>query len=425
MIIDHNISKIPLLGKSSGLSLLGGGKIAQKLSEKRREVRAIFVSSYIPRKCGIATFTKDLTNAINALNPYALSEIMAVTDPTAPNGGYDYPWEVKFRVNQDDVTNYISAADYINSSSAEIVCLQHEFGLYGGQDGGYILEFLKRLKKKVVTTLHTTVEHPRENQKRIIKEIYKYSAAVVVMIDPVVKRLECVYGVDSRKIAVIHHGVPDLPFGGTEHFKEETSLTGRTVMSAINLISPNKGLEYAISAIPSIVKKIPDFLFLIIGETHPVVKKRYGEKYREELSSLVKKLKVEKHVKFINSYLPLEELIDYLRSSDYYVTPYLDVEQTASGTLSYAVGAGKICISTPYLYAQEVLNNNRGILVPFKDSKAISKAILHLNNNIKERQSIEREAYKYGRVMTWSSVALAYLDLFNLILKSKPSFKSK
>lgn len=394
-------------------------QIAEKLSEQRREVRTIFLASYIPRKCGIATFTKDLTNAINALNPYALTEIMAVTDPTAPNGGYEYPWEVKFRINQEDVTNYISAADYINSSSAEIVCLQHEFGLYGGQDGEYILEFLKRIKKKVVTTLHTTSEHPRENQKRVLREIFKYSSAGVVMIEPVAKRLETIYGIDSQKIAVIHHGVPDIPFGGTEHFKEETSLTGRTVMSAINLISPNKGLEYAIQAIPEIVKEIPDFLFLIIGETHPVVKKKVGEQYREELQNLVAKLKIEKHVRFINRYLSLEELIDYLRASDYYVTPYLDPEQAASGTLSYAVGAGKVCISTPYLYAQEVLNGNRGILVPFKDSKAIAKAVLKTLADSQYKESLEREAYKYGRVMTWSSVALAYLDLFRLVLKNK------
>ncbi len=412
-------SGLHLLGKSSGITLPGKSRISEKLSEKKRDVRAIFVSSYIPRKCGIATFTKDLTNAINALNPYSLSEILAVTDPSAPNGSYDYPWEVKFRVNQDDVTNYIAAADYINASSAEIVCLQHEFGLYGGQDGEYILEFLKRLKKKVVTTLHTTMEHPKDNQRRIIREIFKYSDAVVVMIDPVVKRLETIYGVDSQAIAVIHHGVPDIPFGGVEHFKEETSLSGRTIMSAINLISENKGLEYAISAVPQIIKKVPDFLFLIIGETHPVVKKKFGEKYREELQTLVKKIKVEKHVKFINRYLPLEELIDYLRASDYYVTPYLNPEQIASGTLSYAVGAGKVCISTPYLYANEVLNGNRGVLVPFKNAKAIAEAVLDLNKDLRSRESIEREAYKYGRVMTWSSVALAYLDLFSLVLKTK------
>ncbi len=418
-------SKLTLPGKISGSNLLGKSKISEKLSEQRRDVRAIFVSSYIPRKCGIATFTKDLTNAINALNPYSLAEILAVTDPTAPNGTYDYPWEVKFRINQDDVTNYISAADYINSSSAQIVCLQHEFGLYGGQDGEYILEFLKRVNKKVVTTLHTTMENPRENQKRIIREIFKYSSAVVVMIDPVVKRLETIYGVDSREIAVIHHGVPDIAFGGTDYFKEETKLSGRTIMSAINLISANKGLEYAIAAVPQIIKKIPDFLFLIIGETHPVVKKRSGEKYREELQTLVKKLKVEKHVKFINRYLPLEELVDYLRASDYYVTPYLDPEQIASGTLSYAVGAGKVCISTPYLYANEVLNGNRGVLVPFKNSKAIAKAILDLSKDQATRESIEREAYKYGRVMTWSSVALAYLDLFSLVSKTKTAPRLK
>jgi glycosyltransferase involved in cell wall biosynthesis len=401
------------------LPILGKSIISEKLSQQRREVRAIFVSSYIPRKCGIATFTKDLTNAINALNPYSLTEIMAVTDTTAPNGGYDYPWEVKFRINQDDVTNYISAADYINSSSAEIVCLEHDFGLYGNRDGEYILEFLKRIKKKVVVTLHTVLEKPSPNQKRIIQEIAKYSDAMVVMIDPGVKRLLDVYEIDSRKVAVIHHGVPDIPFGGTEHFKEITKLSGRTVMSAINLISANKGLEFAISAVPDIVKTIPDFLFLIIGETHPVVKKKYGEKYRDSLQDLVKKLNIDKHVKFINRYLSLEELIDYLRATDYYVTPYLDPEQIASGTLSYAVGAGKVCVSTSYLYANEVLNGNRGILVPFKNSKAIAKAILRANSKPSYKESIEREAYKYGRVMTWSSVALAYLDLFNLVLKAK------
>ncbi len=394
-------------------------KIAEKLSEHRREVRTIFVSSYIPRKCGIATFTKDLTNAINDLNPYALAEIMAVTDPTAPTGGYDYPWEVKFRINQEDVKNYVTAADYINSSSAEIVCLEHDFGLYGGKDGEFILEFLKRIKKKVVTTLHTVLENPNPNQKRIIQEIAKYSEVMVVMIDPGVKRLLDVYEIDSNKVAVIHHGVPDIPFGGTEHFKEVTKLSGRTVMSAINLISPNKGLEYAISAVPAIVKEVPDFLLLIVGETHPVVKKKNGEKYREELQNLVKKLKVERHVQFINRYLSLESLIDYLRATDYYVTPYLDPEQIASGTLSYAVGAGKICISTPYLYAQEVLNGDKGVLVPFRDSKAIAKAVLNIYSNNAKKETLEREAYKLGRKMTWSSIALAYLDLFNLVLKSK------
>ncbi len=395
--------------------------ITKTLEEQHKTVKAIYMSSYIPRKCGIATFTKDLTNAVNALNPLALSEILAVNDPLAPNGSYDYPWEVKYRITQDDLEGYFKAADYVNSSSAEIVCLQHEFGLFGGKDGEYILEFLKKVKKRVVTTLHTTPEIPNANQKRIIREIFRYSDAVVVMIEPVVERLLTVYKIPKNKIAIIHHGVPDIPFGGTEHFKRITRLKGKTVMSAINLISENKGLEYAIAAVPEIIKQFPEFVFLIIGETHPVVKKRFGEKYRRKLESLVKEHKLENHVKFINKYLSLEDLIDYLRATDIYVTPYLDPQQIASGTLSYAVGAGKVSISTPYLYAHEVLNHKRGVIVPFRDSTAISKATIKILKDRSYRESLEREAYKFGRLMTWSSVALAYFDLFNLVLKKRKS----
>jgi len=394
--------------------------ISKSLEEKHRTVRVIYMSSYIPRKCGIATFTKDLTNAINALNPLALADILAVDDSsTLNNGAYDYPWEVKYHIQQDNLEDYFRAADYVNSSSAEIVCLQHEFGLFGGKDGEYILEFLKRIKKKIITTLHTTPQKPTPNQKRIIREIFRYSDAVVVMIEPVVSRLLRVYQVPKRKIAVIHHGVPDIPFGATEHFKKLTRLRGKIVMMAINLISENKGLEYAIKAVPEIVKKYSNFQFLIIGVTHPVVKKKYGEVYRNNLKNLVKNLGLQDHVRFINRYLSLEELIDYLRAADFYVTPYLDPQQIASGTLSYAVGAGKVSISTPYLYAQEVLNENRGILVPFRDSKAISEAVLRVLGDKAYKESIEQAAYQYGRVMTWPSVALNYFDLFNLVVKKK------
>jgi glycosyltransferase involved in cell wall biosynthesis len=399
-------------------------QFAQTLEKQHKAIRAIYLSSYIPRKCGIATFTKDLTNAVNAINPFALAEILAVADPAASNG-YDYPWEVKYRMQQEDLASYLSAADYVNSSSAELLCLQHEFGLFGGKDGEYVLEFLKKIEKKVVTTLHTVPEKPSKNQLKVIKEIFKSSNVVVVMIEPVVNRLVKVYGVDRKKIAIIHHGVPDLPFGGTEHFKRLTRLSGKVVMSAINLISENKGLEYAIGAVEEIAKKVPNFLLLIIGETHPTVKKKQGESYRRLLKRQVKDLGVEDHVRFINRYLPLEELIDYLRASDLYVTPYLDPQQIASGTLSYAVGAGKVSISTPYLYAQEVLNGNRGILVPFRDSAAIAQASLKVLNDQNYRRSLEREAYQYGRLMTWPAVSLAYLDVFRLVLEGNRSSNSK
>src|SRR3990167_6819261 len=198
--------------------------ITKTLEEQHRSVRVIYFSSYPPRKCGIATFTKDLTTAVNDLNPLALSEILVVNDSLAPNGSYDYPWEVKYRIQQDNLERYLKAADYVNSSSAELVCLQHEFGLFGGKDGEYILEFLKRVNKRIVTTLHTTPEKPTLNQKKIIKEIFRYSDAVVVMIEPVIERLLKVYKVPKNKIAIIHHGVPDIPFGGTDHFKRITRL---------------------------------------------------------------------------------------------------------------------------------------------------------------------------------------------------------
>ncbi len=392
--------------------------ITKTLERQHPTARVIYVSSYIPRKCGIATFTKDLTNAVNVINPYGLAEILAVTDPAGGNG-YEYPWEVKYRIHQEDEKEFIAAADYINSSSAEIVCLQHEFGLFGGRDGAYIIEFLKRVNKKVVTTLHTVPEKPTEGQKKIVQQIFKYSDAVVVMIEPVLDRLVKVYKVPERKVAVIHHGVPDIPFGGTEHFKSITGLSGKKVMTAINLIASNKGFEYAIRALPEVVQKFPNFVFLIIGETHPTVKKKEGEKYRESLEKLVKELKLSKHVQFINSYVTLEELVNYLRATDIYITPYLDPQQIASGTLSYAVGAGKVCISTPYLYAKEVINGNRGILVPFQSSNEITEAIMQVLSDNNYKQALEQESYRYGRFMTWSAVALDYFDLFNFVLRRR------
>jgi glycosyltransferase involved in cell wall biosynthesis len=384
------------------------------LEQQERRVRVIFVGSYIPRKCGIATFTKDLTNAINVLNPYNLGEIMAINDNT---NTYDYPWEVKFRINQDDLKTYISAAEYINNSSAEIVCFQHEFGLFGGKNGEYAIPFLEQIKKPIVTTFHSVPEEPLEAQKEIICRICSLSSACVVMINSIVERLISVYGVDRKKLVVIPHGVPDIPFGATEHFKRQLRLGRRFILNSTNLVSANKGIEFAIEAIPAVVKEIPRFLYLVVGETHPVVKRIHGEEYRKKLESIVKKLRIKRHVKFVNRYVTLEELISYLRASDIYITPYSDPGQVASGTLSYAVGAGKACISTPYLYAREVLGDERGVLVPFNDAASIAKAIVNFYKETKFRGQMERRAYDYGRLMIWPSVALGYLDLFKLVLQ--------
>ena len=259
------------------------------LEQQERRVRAIYVASYIPRKCGIATFTKDLTNAINVLNPYNLAEIMAINDN---NNTYDYPWEVKFRINQEDLKTYIAAAEYINNSSAEIVCFQHEFGLFGGKNGEYVVPFLEQIKKPIVTVFHTVPERPLGAQKEIIRSIGNLSVACVAMIDGIVERLVGTYGVSKKKVVVIPHGVPDIPFGATEYFKKQEKLAGKFVLTSINLLSSNKGLEFAIEAAARVVKKIPNFVYLVIGETHPVVKRKFNEEYRKKLEAQVKALRV-------------------------------------------------------------------------------------------------------------------------------------
>lgn len=386
-------------------------RLSQKIEKAERKVRAIYLSTYIPRKCGIATYTKDLTNAINVLNPYNLAEIMAVND-----NGYDYPWEVKFRIDQTKKEDYIAAADYINKSSAEIVCIQHEYGIFGGEDGELVVDFMKRLNKPIVTTFHTVLEKPSENQKRILQEIYSESEAVVVMISMMVDRLTNIYGVSEEKVVVIPHGVPDIPYGPTDEFKRKIGMDGKFLVSVNNLLADNKGFEYLIEAAAKAKKEIPNLQVLIIGETHPTVKKNEGEKYRDSLTSLVKKLGLEQTVKFINRYVGLDELVEHLRATDVYVTPYLEPQAAASGALSYAVGAGKACVSTPYIYANEVLEGDRGVLVPFRNSEEISKALVKLYSDKKFRTSIETNAYQFGRTMIWPAVALQYLDLFKAIL---------
>jgi len=394
-------------------------KLSAQIEQVERRVRAIYLSTYIPRKCGIATYTKDLTNAVNVLNPYNFAEIMAVSD-----NGYDYPWEAKFRINQNTPEDYSLAAEYINRSSAEILCLQHEYGIFGGQDGQYVLELMKKVEKPIVSTLHTVLDNPTESQKKTLKQVCKLSSAVVVMIETMVDRLVGIYDVPIEKIAVIPHGVPDIPYGPTEEFKKKLRLKGKFVVAVNNLLAKNKGFEYLIEATGIVKNKIPNIYTLIIGETHPTVKRKEGENYRVKLQDQVKKLKLQKYVKFINRYVDLDELLNYLRATDVYVTPYLNPQQAASGALSYAVGAGKACISTPYIYATEVLNGDRGLLVPFRDSEGIAKALLKINQDQKYRKSIESKAYQFGRTMIWPAVALQYLDLFRLVL-TEPALQER
>jgi glycosyltransferase involved in cell wall biosynthesis len=384
----------------------------EKILKKRRSIKAIFVTSYIPRKCGIATFTKDLTNGINLLNPFALAEIMALN---RPEEHLNYPWEVKFKICQNDLNTYLQAADYINESGADVIMLEHEFGLYGGKAGEYVVPFMESIKKPIIVTCHTVIDDPTNDYGVVLKRVVDRADALVVMMEQSQEKLVKKYGVPRRKIAVIPHGTPDLPFGAKSSYAKK--FKNRIIFGNINLLSESKGVEYSLEATAILAKKFPNILCLIVGQTHPVVLEERGEKYRKGLLKKVRELGIQKNVKFINRYVTLQELLEWLKLMDYYVTPYLDPQQSASGALAYAIGAGKPCVSTPYVYAKEVLSNGRGMLVPFRDAKAIAEALTELEENPEKKELMQKKAYDYGRLMTWVSVGLQHLDLFDAVIK--------
>lgn len=386
------------------------------LIEKIKSIRAIYVSSYIPRKCGIATFTKDLTNAINLLNPHALAEVMAII---RPEESIQYPWEVKFKILQDDLNTYLNAIDYIKQSSTDIVILEHEFGLFGGRYGEYIVPFCEKIDKPFVVTFHTVLDDPNSESAFLLKRLADKATAITVMMENIRKKLIDEYAISSNKIVTIPHGTPDLPYSPTTSFKKKRRLSDRIIMGNINLLTPGRGIEHALEAVSFVAKKYPNILYLIIGQTHPVYLKEHGESYRNSLKKLVRKLKISKNVRFVNQYVTLEQLTDWLKTMDFYITSYLDPQQVSSGALAYAIGAGKCCLSTPYVYAKETLANNRGVMVPFRDAEAIASKIIELWENPEKKTEIEKNAYNYGRLMTWSNVAMRHLNLFNMILKNK------
>lgn len=380
------------------------------LKELSKPIRALYVSSYIPRKCGIATFTKDLTNALNLMNPSALAQIAAMDNKISEN--LRYPHEVKFRVRQDEIIDYDEIAKYVNETGEiDVVVIQHEFGIFGGVGGSMVLDLFDKLTKPIIVTMHTVLENPTEKMKKIVTELGEKSKYLVVMLETAKDILEKVYGVDRKKIMVIPHGVPDFPRLGSGVVKKKFDLKGHVILSSINLLSESKGIEYVIGAMPEIIKEIPNLLYLVVGETHPVVKQTEGEKYRNKLKAMVRDLGLQKQVKFVNKYIPLARLIDYVAASDMYVTPYLEPQQAASGSLAYAIGAGKACISTPFLYAREMFRLGCGKLVPFKDSEGIARAVIESWTDKTARSECEEKAYELGRTMTWVNVAHQYFHL--------------
>ncbi len=386
--------------------------------KSRSPIKVIYLSTYIPQKCGIATFTKDVTTAINLLNPHAIAEIMPVVKD---NENPQFPLEVKQKIYQSDPNSYLQAADYVNRSSCDLLMIEHEFGIFGGKYGEYLLPFLQAVTKPKIMTCHTIIEDPQNPWGLLFQELVKYVDTLTVMTQNSAQKLVRLYHVPKKNIAIIPHGTPDFSYNSNENYKKKLRLSGRLVLGNINLLSENKGIDYALEAVAEIAKIYPEVLYLVIGQTHPTILEREGEKYRNSLKFNIKKLGIQKNVRFINRYLSLEELIQWLKAIDIYITPYLDPQQSSSGALSYAVGAGKPCISTGYDYALEVLAQNRGIIVPFRDSSAIAKAVIKLCQKPNFRKKIEKKAYHYGRYMTWSSVALQHLDLFQELIKKHDS----
>lgn len=369
-----------------------------------------YIGTYPPQECGIATFTRDLVTAISKYTPFSDPMVLAMAGEVDIQ---QYPKIVKHQIRKHDLQTYLDAADFINRSTVSAVSLQHEYGIFGGPDGEYILSFLERLEKPIIATLHTVLFNPSPNQKRIVQRIAELAGAVVVMVKMGKGMLTDVYGIPPEKIVVIPHGVPNVHRIKSSTVKKTLGISNRTVISSFGLINRGKGLEYAIRAMPAIVEKYPDALYLVLGETHPGVRNYEGESYRKELLQLVSDLGLENHVRFNNRYLTLEELVNYLCATDVYVTPYINKDQITSGTLAYALGCGKAIVSTPYLYAEEVLSRGRGVLVDFLDPEAISDAAIDILSNPEKREDMEARAYRYGRRAAWFNVGIDYLDLFH------------
>lgn len=388
-------------------------------------MKVAYISTYLPRQCGIATFNHNLIQAINSNFPDQKddeSTYVVALNESSDKRQYDYPPEVKFIIRQERQKDYTSAAAHINKSGADVCIIEHEFGIFGGESGIYLLSLLAELSIPVITVLHTVLREPGYVQKLITREISQYSSNIVVMSKRAVQFLTSIYGIPEGKIKLIEHGVPDLespvknPVSALEPFKN------KKVLFTFGLISRNKGIETVVRALPMIIEKHSDVNYVILGNTHPGVLKNSGEEYRESLQQLARKLGVEKHLHFINKFVSEEELIQYLTACHIYVTPYLNEAQITSGTLSYAVGAGAAVVSTPYWHAQELLDDNRGRLFNFKDFNTLAEIVTELLDNDAKLNRLKSNAYDYGKHLRWPNIGLDYINLLNQAI-NKPVYR--
>ncbi len=367
------------------------------------------IGSYPPRRCGIATFTADLAAAIVDNDANIECIILAMNDR---RDGYAYPNTVKFEISQDKLNEYPLAADFLNLRNVDAVCLQHEYGIFGGQRGSFIIELAKNLKSPLITTLHTVLRDPLAEERKIINQLADLSASLVVLSQCAADFLRDIYQIPDSKITLIHHGIPDIPFLDPDPCKEKLGAGNKTIILTFGLLSPGKGIEFMIDALPDIISSHSDVIYYVVGATHPHCKAESGEDYRLSLHHRAKELGVGDNIVFLDQFLERDELIEIIRAADIYVTPYLSEAQVVSGTLAYAVGAGKAIVSTPYWHAQEMLADERGRLVPFRDSSALSQEINKLLDFPQERLRMRRAAYEYARPMVMKEMGRRYLTLF-------------
>ncbi|MGA2182653.1 MAG: glycosyltransferase family 4 protein [Bryobacteraceae bacterium] len=370
-----------------------------------------FLGDYLPRKCGIATFTSDLLGAVAARHPRSRCFAVPVNDI---EGRYQYPDVVRFEIEEQDLGSYRRAADFLNTSEVDVVSVQHEFGIFGGPAGSHLLALLGELRAPVVTTLHTVLRKPNADQHRVMQRLIVHSTRLVVMTERGQTILQEVYQAPSAKIDLIPHGIPDVPFVAPDCYKDQFGVAGKKVLLTFGLLSPNKGIEHVLNALPDIVAEFPDVVYIVLGATHPNELRTRGETYRLGLEAIARKNNIENNVIFHNRFVELQELTEFIGAADLYITPYLDEAQITSGTLAYAFGAGKAVISTPYWHAAELLRDQRGVLVPFGDPRAIAREVSGLLRDETRRNAMSDNAWRLGRKMVWSNTAGVYMRSFEM-----------
>jgi glycosyltransferase involved in cell wall biosynthesis len=385
---------------------------ARSRSKPSLPSRIAVIGNYLPRQCGIATFTTDLCGAISA--EYGNARLLALPVNDIEEG-YDYPARVRWSLAQDDLTSYQKAAEFLNFNNIDMVCLQHEYGIFGGTAGSHILHLLRRLKMPLVTTLHTVLREPNPDQLRVMEEIAELSDRLIVMSQLSSQFLQEIFKVPGSKIDMVPHGVPDLPFLDPNFYKDKFGVEGTAVLLTFGLLSPNKGIENVIRALPQILSRHKNVVYLVAGATHPHVLRREGEKYRLSLQALAKEVGVESQVMFHNRFASPEEMAEFIGAADIYITPYRHEAQVVSGTLAYALGAGKAIISTPYWHAIELLDDRRGALVPFQNPDAIAQKTVELLDTPAIRHAMRKRAYLFAREMIWKRVAQGYMESFSRV----------